>query len=38
MNRLKDKVAIIAGSTSGISCHVATVAQFRRGESHTWDH
>ena len=37
-----DESAYVTGQIfdvdGGISCHVATVAQFRRGESHTWDH
>ena len=37
-----DESAYVTGQVldvdGGISCHVATVAQFRRGESHTWDH
>lgn len=37
-----DESAYVTGQIldvdGGISCPVATVAQFRRGESHTWDH
>ena len=37
-----DESAYVTGQIfdvdGGISCHVATVAQFRRGNSNTWDH